>query len=557
MNSAIQLAMLTVVALLLMEALAPLIVAAIQDAAVSPPRAIRALVVVFAATLGGCQGLDSGQSLVDSGQVDDPGGDTYCPIDLVQQPEWLTEWLTEAPEPQAPQDIWERMRSSFKLQDTIGVNPRIERHRQRFVSNPTIIESACERGSLYIHYVVERLEERNMPLELALLPFIESSYNPFAYSRSHAVGLWQFIPSTGKLFNLRQTSWYDGRRDITASTNAAMDYLSYLHERFDGDWLLALAAYNAGEGTVSRAIKRNRKLGLPTDYWNLSLPKETQNHVPKLLALSQLVMTPDAYGINLNPIANKPYFEQVAVNRRMDLSHVAAMADIDEDELYLLNPAFKKRITVDGPHHLLVPTDKAELLVANLALMKPQALVDRQADRVRTGGQLTANTRKEVSKLPGNRLRVGQSLSIPAQPGMQPDQPLVKDVASHKEAPAPRSYRVKAGDNLRQIAKARQVEVKDLQRGNQPSGKSALKVGHPLTVQGGSAPTPSSNRERQAITHYQVRKGDSIYLIAKRFKVTMQDLLRWNPRGSHVLMPGHKINVTAPIDPAPLIAIDR
>lgn len=549
MNSAIQLAMITVVALFLMEALAPLIVAAIQDAPVSPPRAIQVLVVVFAATLGGCQSLDSGQSLVDSGQVDDPGGDTYCPIGLVQQPEWLTEWLTEAPEPQAPQapqapqDIWERMRSSFKLQDAIGVNPRIERQRQRYVSNPTIIESACERGSLYIHYVVERLEERNMPLELALLPFIESAYNPFAYSRSHAVGLWQFIPSTGKHFNLRQTSWYDGRRDITASTNAAMDYLSYLHERFDGDWLLALAAYNAGEGTVSRAIKRNRKLGLPTDYWNLSLPKETQNHVPKLLALSQLVMTPDAYGINLDPIANTPYFEQVAVNRRMDLSHVAAMADIDEDELYLLNPAFKKRITLDGPHHLLVPTDKAELLVANLALLKPQALVDRQAYRVRTGGHLTANTLKEVSKLPGNRLRVGQTLSIPAQPGMQPDQPLFKDVASDKEAPAPRSYRVKAGDNLRQIAKAHQVEVKDLQRWHQLSGKSALKVGQPLMLQGGSATTPSSNRARQAITHYKVRKGDSIYLIAKRFKVAMQDLLRWNPRGSHVLMPGQTLTL--------------
>jgi membrane-bound lytic murein transglycosylase D len=544
MNIAIQLAMITVVALFLMEALAPLIVAAIQDAAVSPPRAIQALVVVFAATLGGCQSLDSGQSLVDSGQVDDPGGDTYCPIGLVQQPEWLTEWLTEAPEPQAPQDIWERMRSGFKLQDEIGVNPRIERQRQRFVSNPADIESACERGNLYIHYVVERLEERNMPLELALLPVIESAYNPFAYSHSHAVGLWQFIPSTGKHFNLRQTSWYDGRRDITASTNAALDYLSRLHEMFDGDWLLALAAYNAGEGRVRRAIKRNRKLGLPTDYWSLSLPKETQNHVPKFLALSQLVMTPDAYGINLNPIANKPYFEQVAVNRRMDLSHVAAMADIDEDELYLLNPAFKKRITLDGPQHLLVPTDKAELLVASLALMKPQALVDRQAYRLRTGSHLAVNTLKEVSKRPGNRLRVGQTLSIPAQPGMQPDQPLFKDVASDKEAPAPRSYRVKAGDNLRQIAKAHQVEVKDLQRWNQLSGKSALKVGQPLRLQGGSAPTPSSNRERQAITHYKVRKGDSIYLIAKRFKVAMQDLLRWNPRSSsHVLMPGQTLTL--------------
>jgi len=506
-------------------------------------RAARALVVVFAATLAGCQSLDSGQG-------DDPGRDTDRAVGLERQPEWLT----DIPEPQAPQDIWERMRSGFKLQGEIGVNPRIERQRLWFVSNPSFIENASERGSLYIHYVVERLEERNMPLELALLPVIESAYNPFAYSRSHAVGIWQFIPSTGKHFNLRQTSWYDGRRDIPASTNAAMNYLSRLHEMFNGDWLLALAAYNAGEGTVSRAIERNQKLGLPTDYWNLPLPKETQDYVPKLLALSQLVMAPEAYGINLNPIANEPYFELVEVKQRMDLSRVAAMADVDEDELYQLNPAFKKRITLDGPQHLLVPTDKAELLAANLSLMKPQELVDWQEYRVRAGDSLhgianryhlTVNTLKEINKLPGNSLRVGQTLSIPAQPGMQPDQPLFKDVASYKEEPAPRSYRVKSGDNLWQIAKAHRVEVKDLQRWNKLSGKNGLKVGQTLTLQGGSAETPSSSDsgEREAITYYKVRKGDSMYLIAKRFKVEMQHLQRWNPRSSRALKPGQTLTL--------------
>jgi len=501
-------------------------------------RAAQALVVVFAATLAGCQNLDR--------QIEDPGRDTDHAVGLERQPEWLT----EVPEPEAPQDIWERMRTGFKLQGEIGVNPRIERQRLWYVSNPAVIENACERGSLYIHYVVERLEERNMPLELALLPVIESAYNPFAYSRSHAVGLWQFIPSTGKHFNLQQTSWYDGRRDITASTNAAMNYLSRLHVMFNGDWLLALAAYNAGEGTVSRAIERNQKLGLPTDYWNLPLPKETQDYVPKLLALSQLVMAPEAYSINLNPIANEPYFELVAVNQRMDLSRVAAMADVDEDELYLLNPAFKKRITLDGPQHLLVPTDKAELLTANLSLMKPQELVDWQEYRVRAGDSLngianryhlTVNTLKEINKLPSNSLRVGQVLNIPAQPGMKPDQPLFKDVASYKEEP--RSYRVKSGDNLWQIAKAHNVEVRDLQRWNKLSGKSGLKVGQVLILQGGSTATPSSNSEREAITYYKVRKGDSMYLIAKRFKVEMRHLQRWNPRSSRSLKPGQTLTL--------------
>ena len=212
------------------------------------------------------------------------------------------------------------MRRGFQLQDGLGVNPRIEQQRLWFASNPSFLENAGERGSLYIHYIVERLEERNMPLELALLPVIESAYNPMAYSRSDAVGLWQFIPSTGRYFNLRQTRAYDGRRDITASTTAALDYLTRLHDMFNGDWLLALAAYNAGEGTVSRAIERNEKLGLPTDYWNLPLPQETQDYVPKLLALSQVVLAPEAYGVNLNPIANQPYFEVVEINQRMDLS---------------------------------------------------------------------------------------------------------------------------------------------------------------------------------------------------------------------------------------------
>jgi membrane-bound lytic murein transglycosylase D len=218
-------------------------------------------------------------------------------------------WLTEKPSPQVPQDdVWERMRQGFQLQEGNGVNPRIEQQRLWFANNPSFLENAGERGSLYIHYIVERLEERNMPLELALLPVIESAYNPMAYSRADASGLWQFIPSTGRYFNLRQTRFYDGRRDITASTTAAMDYLTRLHDMFNGDWLLALAAYNAGEGTVSRAIERNEKLGLPTDYWNLPLPAETQAYVPKLLALSQVVMSPEAYGVNLNPIANEPYF---------------------------------------------------------------------------------------------------------------------------------------------------------------------------------------------------------------------------------------------------------
>jgi membrane-bound lytic murein transglycosylase D len=304
------------------------------DSAALAQRA-RALAVLACLFVAGCQNMAPSSPENDR--------DTDRAVSLQQEPEWLSQ---EA-EPEEPRDIWERMREGFKLQGEIGVNPRIEQQRLWFASNPSFLENASERGSRYIHYVVERLEERDMPMELALLPVIESAYNPFAYSRSHAVGIWQFIPSTGRHFNLRQTNWYDGRRDIVASTNAAMTYLSRLHDMFNGDWLLALAAYNAGEGTVSRAIERNQKLGLPTDYWNLPLPKETQAYVPKLLALSQIVMSPEAYGVRLDPIANEPYFEQVASKSGLDLARVAALVDMEEDELQSLNPAFKKGITMD------------------------------------------------------------------------------------------------------------------------------------------------------------------------------------------------------------------
>lgn len=502
------------------------------------------LVVIMCVTLAGCQ--TSNQYRPDSGR------DTDRAVGLEQEPEWLNSGVASPPD--EPKDIWERVRNGYQLQDTITLNPRIEQQRLWFVSNPTFIEKAGERSSPYIHFIVERLEQRNMPMELALLPMIESSYNPLAYSHAHAVGLWQFIPSTGRNFNLRQTNWYDGRRDVMASTDAAISYLTRLKEMFNGDWLLALAAYNAGEGRVSRAIERNQKLGLPTDYWNLSLPVETQNYVPKLLALSQVVMTPQAYGVSLAPIANEPYFEKVAFTQRMDLARVAAMADLDEDELYLLNPAFKKGITLDGPKHLLIPTDKAELLTANLSLMKPQEQVDWQQYRVRSGDslhtianrhQLTVNTLKDINKLSSNNLRIGQVLSIPAQPGVPAREPVFQRSVAHS-APS-RTYRVKNGDNLWQIAKNHQVAVKDVQRWNKLSGNS-LRVGQVLTLQAGSQLSGASGSSgsaprRQSATYYKVRQGDSLYLIAKRFKVPMKSLQSWNPKAGKALKPGQTLTL--------------
>lgn len=501
-------------------------------------QASRTLLVCLSLVIAGCQSNAPRQA--------DEGKATDVAVGLEREPEWLS---LEA-KPRAPLDIWERVREGYQLQDEIGINPRIEQQRLWFVSNPAFVEKAGARSSPYIHYIVERLEERNMPMELALLPMIESAYDPFAYSHADAVGLWQFIPSTGLNFNLRQTRWYDGRRDVTASTQAAMNYLSRLHEMFNGDWLLALAAYNAGEGRVSRAIERNQKLGLPTDYWNLSLPAETQNYVPKLLALSQVVMTPKAYGVSLSPIANEPYFEQVVVNQRIDLSRVAAMAELDEDELYLLNPAFKQRITLDGPQHLLVPTDKAELLTANLSMMKPQEQVEWQTYTVRAGDSLhaianrhhlTVATLKDINRLSSNNLRLGQVLNIPAEPGGAQQTALVDSAASR--AAAPSTYRVRSGDNLWQIARNHDVSVADMQRWNNLKGNN-LRTGQVLALQdSGSARHADPAQTRDGVTYYRVRKGDSLYLIAKRFNVALERLQSWNPRSGHALKPGQLLTL--------------
>ena len=466
-------------------------------------------------------------------------------------------FLTHKPSPEAPpQDVWERMRQGFQLQQGNDQNPRIDQQRLWFANNPSFLENAGERGSLYMHYIVERLEERNMPLELALLPVIESAYNPMAISRSKAVGLWQFIPSTGRYFNLRQTNFYDGRRDIQASTVAALDYLTRLHDMFNGDWLLALAAYNAGEGTVSRAIERNDKLNLPTDYWNLPLPQETRDYVPKLLALSQVVLSPEAYGVNLNPIANEPYFEVVELNKRVDLAKVASAANIDEDELIQLNPAFKKRLTIDGPQHLLVPTSKAQMLTASLSTMKQEELVAWQPYRVRRGDtleslasryQVSVSSLKGNNKLTGNRLKVGQALSIPVRPGVTPSQPVFETLASTDKPARSRNYKVRSGDNLTSIAKSNKVAVEDLQRWNKLSGHR-LKVGQTLVMEDNikaAASTATAKSEGKSM-QYKIKKGDSMYLVAKRFNVEMQHLKRWNPRTGKALKPGQTLTVYLP-----------
>lgn len=326
-------------------------------------RSMQALALTLSALCAGCQSM---------GRMDEHGSMRSPRVLTGLRPVASLNLSAFTGDPR--QDLWARLGQGFTLLDNNGSNLRIEQQRDWFISNPSFLGGASGRATRYIHFIAQRLNERKMPPELALLPIIESGYNPLANSNREAVGLWQFIPSTGRDFNLHQTGWYDGRRDILASSNAAMDYLTRLHDRFNGDWLLALAAYNSGEGTVSRAIARNQKRGLPTDYWHLTLPRETQAYVPRFLALSLLVREPQAYGVKLSPVANVPYFEVVELSHPVDLAKVAVDAGIEEAELLGLNPAFLKKVTLDGPAHLLVPRAKAQTLSVSLSKMYDEDL---------------------------------------------------------------------------------------------------------------------------------------------------------------------------------------
>lgn len=264
-----------------------------------------------------------------------------------------------------PDDLWQRTRNGFSMPN-LG-SPLVVRQQAWYLNRPEFLQRVFSRSRRYLYHIVAELEKRGMPTELALLPVVESSYNPQAYSPARALGMWQFIPSTGKHYNLKQNAWFDERRDIIASTNAALDYLQNIYE-MHGDWHLALASYNWGEGAVGRAIARNRAKGLPTDYLHLSMPGETRNYVPKLQAIKNIIADPELFGIKLDPIQNQPYFSLVERNGKMDVALAARLAEIPVDEFIALNPAYSRPVMPDSADSpLLLPADKVGTFRDNLA----------------------------------------------------------------------------------------------------------------------------------------------------------------------------------------------
>ncbi|MCC7484229.1 MAG: transglycosylase SLT domain-containing protein [Burkholderiales bacterium] len=397
-----------------------------------------------------------------------------------------------APARMPPADIWERIRGGFRMSNLEG--PLVREWEQWYATRPDYVARMVDRGSHFLYHVLEAVEQRGMPAEIALLPMIESAYNPRAYSRSHASGMWQFIPSTGLNYGLPQNYWYDARRDPIAATSAALDYLGKLHGMF-GSWELALAAYNWGEGAVSRAIARNQARGLPADYESLTMPPETRSYVPKLQAVKNIIANPQAFGLTLSPVPNRPYFTTVTTGRHIDVKLAARFAEMPLDEFQFLNPAHNRPvIKAGGQQAILLPLDRVAVFRRNLeAHDKP--LVSWQAYTVRRSDKPEAIARHhgislgqlyEVNGINGKRRIVaGQTIMVPVKAGAEPNLP---DLPVPKTAKARLAAAAKPAPARNQAASARGKRPAATTRATGAKAKTKVasgKRGKPVRKQSG------------------------------------------------------------------------
>ncbi len=448
-------------------------------------------------------------------------------------------------------DLLDRMRAGFRLGD--GDHSEVDQQLRWYVANPDYLQRAFSRADLYLYYIVTQLEARNMPLELALLPVVESAFEPYAYSRASASGLWQFIPDTGSRFQLKQDWWYDGRRDIVESTRAALDYLQSLHDEFGGDWLLAVAAYNCGEKEVERSVAANRAAGRPVDFWMLWLPRETRAYVPKLLAMKRLVQDPQAFGLEISPIPNQPYFTRVATEGQINLKVAAQIAGISPEEVYELNPAFHRWATDPaGPDFLLLPVDAADAFSGNLPQLTPDQRLAVTHYTVRRGDSVasvarrfatTVSVLRELNNLPAGRLTVGDDLSVPSAASELPAKVMLAAArvdGRGRWARRPHVQIVRSGDSLWAIARRHGMNVNTLALLNGMQPGDTLHAGQRIRLAGGEP--RRATRARRVV--YTVRSGDTVAQIAQLFQCSVPQILAWNGLSSRTrIHAGQKLRI--------------
>jgi membrane-bound lytic murein transglycosylase D len=396
-------------------------------------------------------------------------------------------------------DLWGRIRTGYAM--PVLDNPLVARHEQWFINNPEYLDSMVGRARLYLYYIVDEVEKRGMPMEIALLPAIESAYKPQAYSRARAAGLWQFIPSTGRIYGLEMNWWYDGRNDVMASTGAALDYLEKLHGQFN-DWQLALAAYNCGEGKVERLVAENKRKGLPTDFSSLKkLPKETKNYVPKLMAIANIIADPAKYGLQIAAIPNTEYFARIVTDGQIDLGVVAKLTDMPVDELFMINPGYQRWVTdPKGPHALLVPADRKDALIEGLTKLADEERVQWARHQVRRGDTIsrvagrynvTVDSIRTANSMASNHLTTGQNLLIPVSANKLTaltSAAIVKTANANVRRESGYGervkilHRVRSGESLWSIARKYKVYVHQLREWNLLETDDTLRLGQRLFI---------------------------------------------------------------------------
>lgn len=473
----------------------------------------------------------------------------------------VTDWQDLTIKGAAPvANLWVRIRKGFALPD--GNEERVKAQMRWYRRHPDYMKRTALRAKPYLYYIVQQLTKRDMPTDLALLPIVESAYDPYAYSSARASGLWQFVSSTGHHYGLRTNWWYDGRHDFAAATKAALDYLQDLHKDFNDNWLLALAAYNSGRITVERAMERNRRRGLPTDFWHLRLPRQTRAYVPRLLAVRDLIADPQKYGIELPFIPNAPYLARIELKGQIDIAIAANMAGLSLKQMYLLNPGYSRWATPpNGPSVLYIPRDKKQDFLAKLASMKQEVAAKWVAHKIRRGETLISiadryHTSVAVLRnrngIHGNLIRTGASLMVPS-PSEQYTRyvlasPAARFAAERRADPDPNIVRVRRGDTLWGLSRSFHVSVADIAKWNGISRHAVLHVGQRLKIWpgGGARVNPAmagipSHRRR---IRYTVRHGDSLWSISDRFNVSLRKLARWNSISlKSILHPGQRLTL--------------
>lgn len=433
-------------------------------------------------------------------------------------------------QPQAHADLWARIRAGFRMNDLS--DQYVTSQEQFYGSKPQYITRMTERSSKYLYHIVEELERRQMPTELALLPFIESAFNPQAVSSAKAAGMWQFIPSTGKFFDLKQNAFRDDRRDVLQSTRAALDYLQKLHGMF-GDWHLALAAYNWGEGSVGRAIAKNQKAGLGTSYSDLNMPNETRYYVPKLQAMKNIVADPARFNAQLPNIANHPYFQSVNLSRDMDVQLAARLAEMKAEDFRALNPSANKPVMLaSGTPQILLPWDNADIFIRNLQSHRGQSAswtawrvpaTMKAGEAAKRFGMDEAQFRSVNNIPPRMLIKAGSTLLVPRGSSQQ-NQDVSAQVADNAQISlAPeivlRKTAVKArkGDTVASIAKRYKVSAAQVAQWNKVSAGAALKANQAVVMylpakakavkgKGGKAVVKSQRGGKKAAAPHKRRK---------------------------------------------------